>query len=213
MSKADIIFNYLQEKYQTNEPIFLSDIDIPDISNVSIRQQIKKLTQNGQLKRYDTGIYYIPKKSIFRSGSTISIDDVIKKKYLSDGKLCCGYIGGMFFANQLGLTTQVPGIYEIYTNKATTDYRETKLANLRVILKKPCIRIDDFNAATLQFLDLLKEILDISEIEGKELTARLINYMKKKNISFENMKPFLQYYPERIYRNMYEVGLLNGLST
>ena len=32
------------------------------------------------------------------------------------------------------------------------------------------------------------------------------------NIKFENMKPFLPYYPERIYKNMYEVGLLNGVS-
>ena len=40
----------------------------------------------------------------------------------------------------------------------------------------------------------------------------LFGYMRKKNIKFESMKPFLPYYPERIYKNMYEVGLLNGVS-
>ena len=50
---------------------------------------------------------------------------------------------GFFFANQLGLTTQVPGVYEVYTNKATTEYRETQLANLRVILRKPYCVIDE----------------------------------------------------------------------
>ena len=81
-----------------------------------------------------------------------------------------------------------------------------------MILRKPYCAIDEKNAATLQFLDLLKEIVDISEVEGEELTNRLIGYMKKKSIGFESMRPYLPYYPERIYKNMYEVGLLNGVS-
>ena len=50
---------------------------------------------------------------------------------------------------------------EVYTNKATTEYRETKLANLRVIIRKPYCEIDTENVATLQFLDLIKEVVDI----------------------------------------------------
>ena len=212
MALMNDVYSYIENNYQPNEPIFLSELNIPGIKAVSVRQQMKKLTETGQLKHFDTGIYYIPKKSMFRSGSTLSVDEVIRRKYLVDGENCCGYVGGILFANQLGLTTQVPGVYEIYTNKATTDYRETQLANLRVILRKPACAIDEKNAATLQFLDLLKEIVDISEVDGEELTNRLIGYMKKKSIGFENMRQFLPYYPERIYKNMYEVGLLNGIS-
>ena len=164
------------------------------------------------MKCFDAGIYYIPKKSMFRSGSTLSIDEVIKKKYLMNGMNRCGYVGGDLFANQLDLTTQIPSVYEIYTNKATTEYRETQLANLRIILRKLYCKIDEENAPTLQLRDLLKEIVDISEIDGKELTNRLISYMKTKEIRFDSMNPFLPFYPERIYRNMYEVGLLNGIS-
>lgn len=212
MSLSDAVYNYMYNNYQTNEPIFLSQLNIPEIEAVSVRQQLKKLTKSGRIKRFDTGIYYIPGESIFRSGSTLSVDEVIKKKYLSVGESCCGYIGGILFANQLGLTTQVPGVYEIYSNKATTEYRETKIGSIRIILHKPCCEINENNAATLQFLDLLKEIVDISEVEGNELTNRLIDYMKKKGIEFEKMKHFLQYYPVKIYKNMYEVGLLNGVS-
>lgn len=206
------VYRYIENNYQLNEPIFLSELNIPGMKAVSVRQQLKKLTESGRLKRFDTGIYYIPKKSMFRSGSTLSVDEVIRRKYLTDGENCCGYVGGILFANQLGMTTQVPRAYEIYTNKATTEYCETKLANLRVILRKPYCAIDEKNAVMLQFLDLLKEIVDISEVDGEELTNRLISYMKKKSIGFENMRQFLPYYPERIYKNMYEVGLLNGVS-
>lgn len=212
MALINEVYEYIENKYKPNEPIFLAELDIPDMKPVSVRQQMKKLTEEGRLKRFDAGIYYIPKKSMFRSGSTLSIDEVIRKKYLQDGVNRCGYVGGILFANQLGLTTQVPTLYEVYTNKATTEYRETKLANLRVILRKPYCEIDTENAETLQFLDLIKEVVDISEVGGEELTKRLLGYMKKKNIGFESMKPFLPYYPDRIYKNMYEVGLLNGVS-
>ena len=212
MALINEVYEYIENKYKPNEPIFLAELDIPDMKPVSVRQQMKKLTEEGRLKRFDAGIYYIPKKSMFRSGSTLSIDEVIRKKYLQDGVNRCGYVGGILFANQLGVTTQVPALYEVYTNKATTEYRETKLANLRVILRKPYCEIDTENAETLQFLDLIKEVVDISEVDGEELTKRLLGYMKKKNIGFESMKPFLTYYPDRIYKNMYEVGLLNGVS-
>ena len=185
MALMNDVYSYIENNYQPNEPIFLSELNISGMKAVSVRQQMKKLTESGQLKRFDTGIYYIPKKSMFRSGSSLSVDEVIRKKYLADGGNCCGYVGGILFANQLGLTTQVPGVYEVYTNKATTEYRETQLANLRVILRKPYCVIDEKNAATLQFLDLLKEIVDISEVDGEELTNRLIGYMKKKSIGFE----------------------------
>lgn len=213
MAQIDTVFEYLRQNYEDNEPIFLSDIRIPGMKDVSARQQFKKLTTDGRLRRFDTGIYYFPKKSMFRSGSVLSVEEVIKRKYLVDGSERCGYMGGMLFANRLGVTTQVPMVYEVYTNKATTEYRETRIANLRVILKKPYVMINDQNANTLQFLDLLKEIGDISEIEGTELTDKLLDYMKKKKIGFESMGKYLPYYPERIYKNMYEAGLLNGVST
>ena len=213
MSLMNDVYSYIGDNYKPNEPIFLSDLRIPGMKDVSVRQQMKKLIESGQLKRFDTGIYYIPKKSVFRSGSALSVDEVIRKKYLEDMEKCCGYVGGLLFANKLGLTTQVPNVYEIYTNKATTEYRESQLANLRIILRKPYCKIDEENVATLQFLDLLKEVVDIAEIDGEELKMRLISYMKKKNIGFDSMKPFLPYYPDRIYKNMYEVGFLNGISS
>ena len=212
MAMIDDVYNYIKSNYKENEPILLSELSISGLKPVSIRQQIKKLTETGLLKRFDTGIYYLPGKSIFRSGSALSVDDVIQKKYLADNTGRCGYLGGILFANRLGLTTQNPSLYEVYTNKATTDYRQTQIGNLRVILRRPYCEIDESNAATLQFMDLLKEIDEVAEINGNELTDRLLSYMQKNNIKFENIKTFLPYYPDRIYKNMYEVGLLDGIS-
>ncbi|MCF0237455.1 MAG: hypothetical protein HUK24_02555 [Sphaerochaetaceae bacterium] len=213
MTQADLVYSYLKTNYSLNEPIFLSDISISGLSSVCVRQQLKKLTEKGNLKRFDTGVYFLPKDSIFKSGSLLSLRDVLNQKYLINNGKRCGFISGILFANEIGLTTQVPNVYEIYTNKATTTYRETKMGNLRVILKKPCYPITDQNIDVLQFLELLKEVVDISEVEGIELTEHLVAYMKRKCINFESMRPFLKYYPDRIYKNMYEVGLLNAVFT
>ena len=213
MAMIETVYDYLRQNYKENEPIFLSEIRIPGVKEGTLRQQMKKLTEDGRIKRFDTGIYYIPGKSMFRFGSMLSVDDVIRKKYLVDGENRCGYLSGMLFANQLGLTTQVPMVYEVYTNKATTDYRDTTIGNLRVIVRRPYVEVDDENASVLQFLDLMKEVSDISELSGTELTDRLLGYMKANDMGFETIKPYLPYYPDRIYRNMYEVGLLNGVAT
>lgn len=207
-----MLYDYLVETYGENEPIFVAEIEFRDMSKNSIRQQIKKLADAELLKRYDTGIYFIPKKSIFKSGSQLSLSQVIEKKYLKEKENCCGYIGGLALANQLGLTTQVPMVCEVVTNKATNDYRETMLANSKVVIRKPRTVVNEQNYRILQFLDMIKEIDFYAEISGDELTARLLAYMRKCAIKFSDIEEYLPYYPEKIYKNLYEVGLLNGIS-
>ena len=176
-------------------------------------EQMKKLTERGKIKRYDTGIYFIPRKTIFKSGSTLSADEVIRKKYLVDGDVQCGYLCGLMFANKLGLTTQVPMVYEVCSNKATTEYRDMQIGSFRMILRRPYVKITNQNVNELQFLDLMREVTDISEVEGTELTNRLIGYLKAKDIAFDSLRPYLPFYPDKIYKNMFEVGLLDGVAT
>lgn len=208
-----MLYEYLKETYGENVPIFVSDIKYVDMTENNIRQQIKKMTDCGLLKRYDTGIYFIPKKSIFKSGTQLSMNTVIEKKYLQDNNERCGYISGVAFANQLGITTQVAMACEVVTNKATNDYRETTLAKSRVIIRKPRIPVSEQNYRMLQFLDLMKDIDYFSEIAGEELKKRLCKYLEINAIRFSDLEKYLQYYPDRIYKNMYETGLLHGISS
>lgn len=208
-----MLYEYLKETYGENVPIFVSDIKYADMTENNIRQQIKKMTDSGLLKRYDTGIYFIPKKSIFKSGTQLSMNTVIEKKYLQDNNQRCGYISGVAFANQLGITTQVSMACEVVTNKATNDYRETTLAKSRVIIRKPRIPVSEQNYRMLQFLDLMKDIDYFSEIAGEELKERLCKYLEINAIRFSDLEKYLQYYPDRIYKNMYETGLLHGISS
>ena len=190
----------------------VDEISYNNMSQNSIRQQIMNYASDGKLKRYDTGIYFIPEKSIFKSSGTLSQNTVIERKYLVEGSARCGYISGLNFANRLGITTQVPASCEVVTNKASKEYRETRLASAKIILRKPRVEINAANYKSLQFLDLLKDIDLYSEFEGKELNEKIKSYMNKSGIKFSDLEGFLSLYPDKIYRNMYKVGVLNGIS-
>lgn len=205
-------YETLKNTYGENQPIFLSEIKMEGMSENSIRQKIKKLTDTGALKRFDSGIYFIPGQSIFHSGGQLSREQVVEKRYLRENEKTCGYISGLMFANQLGITTQVPMTYEVVTNKATTEYREISLAKSRLIIRKPKTPITESNYKALQFLDLMKDLDSFAEISGEALTNCLQQYMKKALLPFSALEPFLRYYPDKIYRNLYEAKLLNGVS-
>ena len=200
------------EKYKENEPFFLSDIQIEGMTGNNVRQQLKKLTDVGKIKRFDKGIYYLPKKSIFKSGTRPTLEKVLEYKYLQNNNKRCGYITGLLFFNQLGLTTQVPMQYEIVSNRATNNYRETTLAKSRVIIRKPKINVTEKNYVALQFLDMLKDIDVYSEISGTDLQKRLYQYMNNIGLKISDLEPYFSYYPDKLYKNLVETRVIyNGI--
>lgn len=208
----EILYEYLLDNYKENEPIFLADLQVDGMTRTNVRQQIKKLTDTGKVKRFDNGIYFLPKKTIFKSGSQLAPEKVLECKYLRDKDERCGYVSGLMFFNQMGLTTQVPMMYEVVSNKATNDYRETSLAKSRVIVRKPKVPVTEKNYKALQFLDMLKDVDVYSEVTGKPLQDRLYRYMDDANLSISEMEPYFAYYPDKLYKNLVETRVIyNGL--
>lgn len=208
------LYEYLLDNYKENEPIFLADLQVDGMTRTNVRQQIKKLTDTGKVKRFDNGIYFLPKKTIFKSGSQLAPEKVLECKYLRDKDERCGYVSGLMFFNQMGLTTQVPMMYEVVSNKATNDYRETSLAKSRVIVRKPKVPVTEKNYKALQFLDMLKDVDVYSEVTGKPLQDRLYRYMDDANLSISEMEPYFAYYPDKLYKNLVETRVIyNGLLT
>ena len=208
----ETLYEYLLDNYKENEPIFLADLQVDGMTRTNVRQQIKKLTDTGKVKRFDNGIYFLPKKTIFKSGSQLAPEKVLECKYLRDKDERCGYVSGLMFFNQMGLTMQVPMMYEVVSNKATNDYRETSLAKSRVIVRKPKVPVTEKNYKILQFLDMLKDVDVYSEVTGKPLQDRLYRYMDDANLSISEMEPYFAYYPDKLYKNLVETRVIyNGL--
>ena len=93
----EALYDYLLKNFEPNKPIFLSDVKTSGINYANIRKQMKNLVDSGKIKRFDSGIYFLTTKTIFKSGSELSPDDVLEYKYLLSDNKRCGYISGLMF--------------------------------------------------------------------------------------------------------------------
>lgn len=162
-----MMYNYIIENYTNGEPIFLKEL--PGESRDYLRQEMKKLVDEGRLERLYNGVYYLSYITILGTKGRIAIDKYIEKKFLTvDGK-AAGYITGLQLANKYGFTTQNPSCYEICSNEATTKQRKQEIDGNTIVVYKPVTDITETNRAALQFLDLMSVIDKYSEVTGEEL--------------------------------------------
>lgn len=175
--------NYLMENYGYNEPIFLNELSIKGISQNAIRQSMKRLAENGVLERYDNGIYYIPKNGGVLGKSYLDPSMVVMRKYVKNKSEQFGYITGLSFANQLGLTTQMPAVVEVVTNRESTNGRFVMVGKQKVRVKKSIIQISESNADLLQLLDGITQAEKYTELTINETVEILTAYIRRKKFT------------------------------
>ena len=60
-------------------------------------------------------------------------------------------------------------------------------------------------------MDLMSVIDKYSEISGKELAVKLKKYVSNVKLDFSVVKEYLPLYPDKVYRNIYDGGLMSEL--
>lgn len=204
-----MLYDYIISNYDKDEPIFLSEI--PGNSKDYIRQEMKQLVDKGKIERLYNGVYFLSYTTILGTKGKISIDKFVEKKYiLYQGKVS-GYITGIQLANMYGFTTQNPACIEVCSNEATTKQRKLDIAGRKIIVYKPLAEITEENKSALQFLDLMTSIDRYSELSGEELQRKLWDFVKLLNVDFEKVKEYISLFPDRVYRNIYQGGLMSEL--
>jgi hypothetical protein len=199
-----ILIDYLLEKYGTNKPIITEELSIPEISYDNLRKQLSRYNSQGILEKYSQGVYYIPKETIL-GRSTLSIDDVINRKYITNDNDIYGFYSGLSFYNKLGISTQVPFVYEIVTNKEKSRVREITLKNQKIILRKPYVIINKNNYLENQFLDF------INNVNSNDLNDNidvLKKYIKDNNLNKNVILDLITYYPSKTSKKLIESRLL-----
>ncbi len=204
-----MLYDYIIENFSLGEPIFLSEL--PGKSKNYLRQEMKKLVDEGRMERLYNGVYFVPYKTILGTKGKISVEKYVEKKFLSiDGKIA-GYITGLHLANLYGFTTQSPSCIEVCSNNATTKQRKISIDGMKVIIYKPVTEITRYNKDALQFLDMMTYLDKYSELTGESLKEKLNDYKKKRNLDFNIVKKYLYLYPDCVYRNIYNGGLMSEL--
>ena len=204
-----MLYDYIIANYEKDEPIFLSEL--PGNSRDYVRQEIKQLVDDERIVRVYNGVYYLAYTTILGTKGRVSVDKFLEKKYIAPNGNVAGYITGLQLANMYGFTTQNPSCIEVCSNEATTKQRKLDFDGRKIIVYKPLAEITEENRTTLQFLDLMTSIDKYSELTGDLLKEKLQQFVRGLNVDFEQVKQYISLFPDRVYRNLYQGGLMNEL--
>ena len=204
-----MLYDYILKNYEKDEPIFLSEL--PGDYRDYVRQEMKKLVDDGKLERLFNGVYYLSYTTILGTKGKMSIDKYVDKKFIKSNGRVTGYITGIQLANMYGFTTQTPACIEVCSNEATTKQRKLCIDGRNLIVYKPITEITKENQTALQFLDLMTTIDKYSEISGNLLRMKLKEFVNILNVDFSIVKRYIALFPDRVYRNIYQGGLMGEL--
>ena len=201
---------YLKEIYGYSTPIFLKDIRIGGKSKTSIRKDLSRAVEKGEIKRDGQGVYYFEFKG--EISDTLSAEEIIMLRYIKNNYGITGldldvygYFTGLTFLNQIGISQQVPAIYEIKTNN-TSSKRLIKYRYARAILRKGKITINRFNYKALQFFDMFYLLKKEDIIDNYSLLEKYI----QENLSKADFEKYISLYPTKIMKILVESGLINA---
>lgn len=188
MTYAEFIQNQLR-KFPTGQPIYTRDIAAKLAAEYKMRKKeaaaatavaFKRILEHADvpsLRFYQKGVYYLTAVTPF--GETgIDRERLIADKYLLPD---IGYETGYTELYRLGLTSQIPKIRCIATNKAGNCAR--KDMRLGITVKPPKAKIDAGNKSELQLLDIV-ELMDKAPIDAEKPYVLLARHLLKTGMSY-----------------------------
>lgn len=116
--------------------------------------------------------------------SDLSFDlNILIYKYISRKNRIEGYYSGYTFANQLGLTAQVPYTLEIVSNEASSKCREVNVKEQRII-PRGSYNICPSAQSNISIPDLLNEIIDKEFFKNDY--SEITTYFQNNPISYKD---------------------------
>ena len=121
-----------------------------------------------------------------------------------------GVYGGLKLQNMFSVTTQVPNIYEIVSNNESAKRREVKMDGRTFILRKSRFEINKDNANAYMIMELF------NNLNGEKIDEfarrRLINFMREKGITKEQLMDVAMKFPAKALKNLIGSKILNELA-
>lgn len=200
----------LRNKFGVNQPIFTSEIleEMSEYSRPRVFQLLKKAEQEETLIKFDRGIYYIPTETRYGK-SLISVEQVIRKKYISDKDNVFGIYGGLQMQQSFMLTYQIPTTIEVVTNNETMWIREMKLKNRNIILRKSRFPITKENVDVYTILELFSNIDMRKYLDDVLVQREIIGFIKDREIKCKDVYALAGAFPSKTTRNIMESGIIN----
>jgi hypothetical protein len=201
------LYNRLIDIFGYNTPIFISEIKKiwKEYSKSRIFQLLKEFKKENKIINADTGVYYLPTKTIF-GNSTLGRYDIILKKFIENNNEIYGYFGGLKLLNQLKVSRQVPSKLEVVTSKSLSPTRISKVYSNEIKVRKSRVQITKNNVSIIILLEVFRasgRSLSISEASGLRL------FSKTNNIKKEDVFEYSKYFSPKVIANLLATGIDN----
>ena len=82
----------------------------------------------------------------------------------------------------------------------------------KFLLRKPRTVITEENYRVLQFLDFLVDFDKYMDGSVEDIPARLVQIIKDENITKKVIDAYIRLYPTRVYKNLYETGVVYAIA-
>lgn len=202
----------LKSEYNQDSPIFVTDLKennaFRDYTDTAIRKNLSRLLKKKELCRFSSGVYYIPKQTLF-GNSLLSPKRVIESKYLYDGRLQIGIYGPLSILNKLMLSTQVPNTLEVITNKETNRKRQVKIGSTKLILKKSRAEITSRNAKVFEILEIIPYI----DLDNKEVYKKVADYLSDIKLSRQEIDDIALKYSKKTMTSLIGSRLIYDIAS
>lgn len=202
----------LKTKFNTNEPIFTNEIleMFKEYSRAYVFRLIDKAEKKGEIINFDTGVYFLPTKSIL-GVSTITAEDVVRKKYIGYKDDVYGIYSGLNLQNMFLVTTQMPNTIEIVSNNEQMRCRKILIDGRIVILRKSRCKIDRTNAQAYTVLQLISEMGKDMDMDNRTRKA-ISKYMRENGVKNCDLVSLARHFPAQTTKNLMYSGVLNDFT-
>ena len=150
------------------------DLDITTDQYVTAAKALERLQKKGIIKKVANGKFYKPENTVF--GELKPSETELLKPYLFEGNNRIAYITGALLYNQMGLTRQVASKIKI-ASRGKRIY--VQAGNIKATPVKSYVEVTNDNYRQLGFLDALKDINIISDLDPKSAIVILSNMLKE----------------------------------
>lgn len=201
------------KKYEPGELIFIDDLYAVDSNVGKVRMQLKRLADSGNLVRFSRGVYYRPCEGGAEFDIKAAINFLVEKRFLKDGEDICGYIIDTNKRDEISVKPHNENVIEVASNKATMDYKEFKIGDASIILRRPRISVDRKNYKVLALLDLVKDI-EVLPYEGCSFQLgrsgqgiELLKYLRDSKVDLCLLMDYIEKYPGKVIQNLWLMGV------
>ena len=132
---------------------------------------------------------------------------VARYRFISKGDNVDGFYSGNSFANQIGISTQVPRVVEIVSNNTNSSDREVRIGNRRFYVRRSIVPITKENVYVLQMLDLLKNLDAYLDYSYEEAREKFSEFITLHGIKRSDIDIYIRKYPMTTFKYYYELEL------